>query len=300
MDKVDRLRAAGVGETARASAGPIPATSTAGVSPGGTPERYLGVKRHAGANLIPLDRVAPDPDQPRKEFDAGELERLAASIKARGVLQPLLVRWEEGRGVHTIVAGERRWRAAGMAGLAEVPAIVTDRDYSAEELLEIQLIENALREDLKPIEQANAYRRLMDARGWSLRQVADELHVAHSSVARALALLELPPPVQAQVDAGELGPTVAAELAKLHDPAAQVELARAVVSQGMHRDEVTDVVRELRARRPAPPPRPEPWTVDVGDGVTVTIRWKRAGGPTAAQALAKAARLAREREKTAG
>jgi ParB family chromosome partitioning protein len=302
MNKVDRLIAAGVADTARASASPLSSTSPAEASRGGTPERYRGHRRHAGAALIAVDRIAGDPDQPRKEFDERDLARLAASIEARGVLQPILVRWEEGRGMYKIITGERRHRGAVMAGLAEIPAIVTDRDYTADELLELQLIENALREDLTPIDRANAYRRLMVSRGWSLRQVADELHVGHSSVHLTLSLLELPPPVQASVDAGELGPTVAAELAKLCDPADQVAVAEAAVAQGLKRAEVTELVQAIKTRRPAAEraPRPEPWTVDVGDGVTVTIRWKRAGGPTAAQALAKAARLAREREKTAG
>ena len=294
MSKLDDLRRT-AGATARESAAPMPSIAGAGALHGGTPDRYRGVSRDKEANLIPLDRIIPDPDQPRKEFDAGELERLAASMKERGQLQPILVRWEEDRGVYAIIAGERRWRAADLAGLATMRAIVADRPYTAGELFEVQLIENALREDLKPIEQANAYRRLMETRGWSLRDVARELNVAHSSVARALELLDLPPRVQEAVDAGELGPTLAIEVGKIGDPAVQEQVAAAAVAEGMTRSEVTELVRAVKSRRPSPASRPEPFSLEVEPGVTVTVRWRRPSDLTAAQALRKAARLAQER-----
>src|SRR5262245_36015954 len=110
----------------------------------------------------------------------------------------------------------------------------------------------------------------MDARGYSTRDLAAELHIAQTSVVRSLALLELPVDIQGRVESGEIAPTSAAELARLPDPAMQSELAEAVVSEGLTRTEVAELVQAVKARRPAPSRRPEPVTVDLGD-ITVTI-----------------------------
>src|SRR5262249_22242797 len=147
---------------------------------------------------IPLDKLAPDPAQPREEFNEEALSRLAESLQTKGQLQPIRVRWDEGRGVYTILVGERRWRAARMAGLPTIAAVVADGPIDAGELLAIQLVENCLREDLKPIEQAKAFKILIDRNGWTVRQAAHELSINHSNVVRALALLELPQTVQEQ------------------------------------------------------------------------------------------------------
>ena len=119
---------------------------------------------------IPLDKIVPDPDQPREEFDPEALERLAESLKTRGQLQPIRVRWDEAQGKYVIICGERRWRAARMAGLATMSCVVSEGPIDAGELLALQLIENCLREDLRPIEQARAFKSLMDRNGWSGNQ----------------------------------------------------------------------------------------------------------------------------------
>ena len=160
----------------------------------------------------------------------------------------------------------------------------------------MQLVENALRTDLKPVEQASAYRRLMDAKGYSTRDLAAELHIAQTSVVRALALLDLPADVQVRVEGGELAATVAAELSKIADPTVQAEVAEAVVAEGLTRTEVTELVQAVKARRPAPGRRPEPVTVDLGD-CSITIRWKKATETTALQALRKAAKQIQGRER---
>ena len=140
--------------------------------PTASASKHDGVTRAKNVCVIPLDRIVRDPNQPREEFDPEALRRLADSLKERGQLQPIGVRWDEALGVYVIVFGERRWRAAGMAGLLTVNAVVMEGAISPDDLIVVQLVENAVREDLRPIEQARAYRKLMDAKGWSTRQVA--------------------------------------------------------------------------------------------------------------------------------
>ena len=139
-----------------------------------------------------MEKIAPDPDQPREEFDEEALGRLAESLRTRGQLQPIRVRWDEGSEQYMIVVGERRWRAARMAGIALAGAVVVEGPIPPADLLAIQLVENCLREDLKPIEQARAFKALMEQNGWSARQVARELSIDHTGVARALAPADAP------------------------------------------------------------------------------------------------------------
>ena len=133
-------------------------------SPGSTGQtgiasKHDGVKPLRKARTIRLENLARDPDQPRQAFDAESLDRLAKSLAARGQLQPIRVRWSQEQGKYVILAGERRWRAARIAGLESLQAVVVERDLSATEILQEQLVENCLREDLQPIEQAQAFRR---------------------------------------------------------------------------------------------------------------------------------------------
>ena len=146
-----------------------------------------GRRRLEGGALIRVDRLIRDPHQPRTEFDEEGLRRLALSLKDRGQLQPIRVRWDEAEGHYVVVTGERRWRAAQLAGLEALACVVMTSPVAAEDLLEDQLIENCLREDLKPIEQARAYKSLMDSRGLSQRQLAERLQIGHPAIAKALA-----------------------------------------------------------------------------------------------------------------
>jgi ParB family transcriptional regulator, chromosome partitioning protein len=193
---------------------------------------------------IPVDAIEPDADQPREEFDREALERLADSIRSRGVLQPLRVRWDESR--YVLIVGERRWRAAKKAGLDRVPCVVDDRPADPGELLALQLIENCLREDLTPIEQAKAFRSLMDLNGWSGNRLAKEIGIPQSAVSQALALLTLPAPVQGAVDRGQLPASTACEISKLPDPSAQEELASRVVRDGLTRSETAAAIRRRK------------------------------------------------------
>jgi ParB family chromosome partitioning protein len=245
--------------------------------------------------LIELDRIVRDPAQPREEFDPESLERLAESLKARGQLQPIRVRWDEGQGAYVIVCGERRWRAARLAGMASVSCVLVDGPLDASQLLAIQLVENALRDDLRPIEQARAYRQLMDRNGWSTRQVARELSVAQPQVVRALSLLNLPGEVQDQVEQGTLAPATAYEIGKLDDPDAQRAMAGQVVAAKLTRQEAVEAVRRRKAGQPAD--RPAPLEIRVSDAVTVTVKYRKADRLTPVQALRLALKHAQALEK---
>lgn len=229
----------------------------AGVEKGGAaqtsmmPARWQGVSKSKNAVEVPLDRIVPDPDQPREEFEPESLERLAESLKTRGQLQPIRVRWDETQGRYVLICGERRWRAAKIAGLASMSCVVSEGPVDAGELLALQLIENCLREDLKPIEQARAFRSLMDRNGWSGNQAAKALGIAQPSVVRALALLELPEPVQDQVEQGALPPGTAYEIGKVQDPDIQQSLAERVVTEGLSRSETIEAVRVAARRTPS-------------------------------------------------
>ena len=196
-----------------------------------------------------------------------------------------------------VVVGERRWRAALLAGLESLACVVAAGTPSDVEILEDQLVENALRQDLRPVEQARAYRRLMERLALTQQQLADKLQISQATVSQCLSLLDLAGPVQERVDAGELAPSAAYEVGKIADPAIQAEVAAAAVAGKLSRSEVAEVVQAVRARRPAPQTRPEPVTLDLGDGVTVTVRWKRAGPVGPVQALRRALKLAQEQRR---
>jgi ParB family transcriptional regulator, chromosome partitioning protein len=213
-------------------------------APGSQERMFEGRRKSPDACKITLGRIIADPNQPRTEFDTEALDRLASSLKARGQLQPVRVRWDDSAGHYVLVVGERRWRAARLAGLETLDCVVVAGDVSAEDLLEDQLVENALREDLKPVEQARSYRALMDARGMTHRDLAERLHVAHTTVTRALGLLNLPAIVQTQVDEQVIPASTAYEIASLEDPVEQAEVAAKVVTEGLTRKETAAVVRQ--------------------------------------------------------
>jgi ParB family transcriptional regulator, chromosome partitioning protein len=249
MSKLDELRRTmGANVTESASRRGLPAAPTAPALGNLSAARMAGVSRSKNAMEIPVDRIVPDPDQPRDEFDEEALARLAESLRTRGQLQPIRVRWDEGRGAYVVVVGERRWRAAGMAGMPTLTCVVAEGDVDAGELLALQLIENCVREDLLPVEQARAYRTLMDRMGWSGNRLAQELGIAQSGVVHALALLELPAAVQEQVERGTLPASTAYEISKVDDPEVQAELAARVVSEGMNRSSAIEAVRKSKGK----------------------------------------------------
>jgi ParB family chromosome partitioning protein len=300
MGKLDNLMKAGGSNVAES----MGASRTSGPPPGmdpttarRMPARLEGVLRDKDAARIAIDRIVRDPRQPREEFDEESLQHLAGSLQQRGQLQPIRVRWDETQEKYVILIGERRWRAAQMAGLSSLSCIVVEEEFGDAERLSIQLVENALREDLRPIEQAKAYKALLEAHGWSGNQLAKELHIAQASVAKALALLDLPEQVQNQVERGDLAPTVAYEVSKLPDHDQRLALAEAAVAEKLTRSEVAEAVKAVRARRPVPPARPDPVEVEVEPGVSVVVRYRKASSLTAVQAVRKALKALQERDR---
>ncbi|HEX4738227.1 MAG TPA: ParB/RepB/Spo0J family partition protein [Allosphingosinicella sp.] len=179
-----------------------------------------------GVQMMPVSSIEPHLDQPRRHFDEAALDELAASIEARGLIQPIVVRPHGHR--YQIVAGERRWRAAQKARLHEVPVVV--RDFSDAETLEVALLENIQRQDLNAIEEAEAYQRLIDEYGHTQEALAKIVNKSRSHVANLLRLLDLPENVRKLVVTGELSMGHARALVTAIDPEA---LAQEVVAKGL-------------------------------------------------------------------
>jgi ParB family chromosome partitioning protein len=254
MSKRDSLLRAGLDSSIGVGrpVGPPP-----GLSPSDAvraPARVLGVSRSPHALEIELGRIVADASQPREEFDEESLDRLAESLRTKGQLQPIRVRWDEEQGAYVIIMGERRWRAAVKAGMATISCVVHQGPVDPGELLALQLVENAVREDLKPIERARAFRKLQELHGWSGNQLAKELAIPQPTIVQALKLLELPEPVRAKVEAGELAPRTAYEISRLDDDADRIALAERVVADKMTRDQVADVVKVKKSGRGAVTP----------------------------------------------
>ena len=267
------------------------------------PGQFQGRAKLPGACVIEVDRLVADPDQPRKTFPEDSIEQLAASFRHRGQLVPILVRWTPSIDRYTIVDGERRFRAAERAGLASLAAVdVTDK--SPDDILEIQLVTNALREDVPAVEQARSWRRLMDAKGLSQRELAEQLGYDHATVTRSLGLLNLPESIQAQVDAGEIRPQTGYELSRIDDPTEQAHLAEEAKAGRLKRDDLRQRVKESRPPRAGQgkgrgtakgkPKLPTERTVRLNGGARVTVA-SRKGFDAASwvEMLEEAARKAR-------
>ena len=209
----------------------------------------------AGLRLLDLDQVHPNLAQPRQTFDEEALEELARSIKLEGILQPVIVRPDK-NGEFELIAGERRWRAAQLAGLLKVPALV--REVGKEKVLELALIENLQREELNPIEEATAYQTLIHDLGLTQQEVAHRVGKQRATVANALRLLNLPDPVQQLIQLGRLSPGHAKALASLTSPELQIELAGRIGSAGMSvREAEALVARTVGRGQKEPAARPE-------------------------------------------
>jgi len=201
-----------------------------------------GGERSPGVRTVSVSEIEPHPEQPRRHFDEDALEELARSIEARGLIQPIVVRpWQGG---YQIVAGERRWRAAQRARLHQVPVIV--RDFDEAETLELALVENIQREDLNAIEEAEAYRKLIDRFGHSQEALGRIVHKSRSHIANLLRLLDLPASVRSMVADGRLSMGHARALITAPDPEA---LARQVVERGLS---VRETEKLAQGARPGP------------------------------------------------
>ena len=232
-----------------------------------------GRTRARDAGHMELARIVPDPDQPRKDFTEDAIERLSASLLKHGQLMPIRVRWNATLAKWVVISGERRYRAALRAGLKSVACIFAEDGLTNSEILQEQIVENLLREDLKPVEQARAYRQLMDMHGWTAKELSGELQVSQGAISKSLALLALPEDLQAQVETGILSPATAYEVAKVADPDAQRDVARRVVAERLTRDAAAEVVREV-ADRPiqAREPRKKPALAEPTPSPTRTLK----------------------------
>ena len=180
--------------------------------------------------LLPIYKVEPNPDQPRQDFDEEELQALADSITVHGIIQPLTVR-ETPNGYYQIIAGERRWRAARMANLSDVPAVIIEADDK--KAMELALIENLQRQDLNPLEEALGYQTLMNEYGLTQEEAAGRVGKSRPAVANALRLLGLCPEVQERVRKGELSAGHARAILQLKSEKKQQEAAQKIVALGL-------------------------------------------------------------------
>jgi ParB family chromosome partitioning protein len=179
-----------------------------------------------GVQEISVDAITPNPQQPRKDFDINALNELAGSLRKSGVIQPVVVR-KVGPGFQLIV-GERRWRAARLAGLTHIPAVV--REVSDAESLELALVENLLREDLNPIEEAEAYQRLLAEFAWTQEELAERVSKDRSTISNALRLLKLPELIQSDLRSGRLTMGHARALLSLGSPSEQLRLREEILA----------------------------------------------------------------------
>ena len=186
--------------------------------------------QEGGSLSLPISQVEPGLKQPRKRFEDAALQDLADSIRTHGIIQPLTVR-RLSSGYYQIIAGERRWRAAKLAGLTEVPAVIIEADDR--KTMELALIENLQREDLNPIEEANGYKSLMEDYGLTQEEAAQRVGKSRPAVANALRLLALPDPVCLLVEEGQLSAGHARAILAVPSGEAQMKLARKVVADGL-------------------------------------------------------------------
>jgi ParB family chromosome partitioning protein len=229
MENLNKGRGLGRGLSALIPPKPVEDTSSAG----------------RGALTLPVEEILPGDAQPRQRFDDDRLDELADSIKAHGVIQPILVRKRNGG--YEIVAGERRWRAAQKAGLKSIPAVVSD--VAPEDALTLALVENLQREDLNPIEEAEAFHKLHEKLGYSQQEIAEAVGKDRTTIANSLRLLKLPQQVRQQVLDGELSMGHARALLALDDAAEMEKLGKEVVSKGW------SVRQTEKATQPAQPRR---------------------------------------------
>jgi len=209
----------------------------------------------AGSVTLPISQVEPGLKQPRKRFDEEKLAELADSIRSYGIMQPLTVR-RLGSGYYQIIAGERRWRAAKLAGLTEVPVSIIEADDK--KVMELGLIENLQREDLNPMEEAKGYQVLMKEYGLTQEEVAERVGKARPTVANALRLIALPDPIQALVEEGKLSPGHARAVLSLPTTALQKKLAQKIVVEGLSVRKAESLAKSMATAKKQEEKKPAP------------------------------------------
>ncbi len=204
-----------------------------GENPATTPE--------SGAMELDIDLIEPNPQQPRTLFADEALDELAASIRANGIVQPIVVRRRLGR--YQLVAGERRWRAAQRAELRKIPAVI--REVEDEKLLEIALVENIQRQELNPVEEARAYRKLLDTVGFTQEELAERVGKERTVITTAMRLLRLPNEIQREIELGRLSAGHGRALLMSNDPSIQREAANSAIDFGWSVRETERAVKKL-------------------------------------------------------
>lgn len=254
--------------------------------PGGlAPDTPLSTEQAgSGVFSIPINNIIPNPRQPRSRFDPAALEELAASIREHGVIQPLLVSRDENSGRCVLIAGERRWQAAKLAGLAEVPVIA--RQTTDLERLELALIENVQRADLNPLEEANAYRQLNEEFHLSHEEIAARVGKSRVAVTNTLRLLKLPASAQQALVDGVISEGHARALLGLANPLAQEAALKQVRDRDLTVRQTEELVNKLKGEKPLPAPKPAP-SPDVKElqerleaslGTRVSLKTNQKGG----------------------
>jgi len=210
------------------------------------PKPHHGSVKGEGLQLLPISSVNPNPDQPRKEFDEEGIKELAASIKEKGILQPIVVK-KGGSGNYELVCGERRLRAATACGLTEIPAVV--KDVASEDLLEWALIENLQRRDLNPLEEAEAFERLAVERMLSHDEIAKRIGKNRTTITNTLRLLRLPPEVKGYIAQGRISAGHARAILGLLTPAHQRQMAKRIVEDNLSVRQVEAIVNRSVAHK---------------------------------------------------
>jgi ParB family transcriptional regulator, chromosome partitioning protein len=247
--------------------------------PGGENQSASG-----NASLIPVDNIIANPRQPRQDFQDEHLNELAASIREHGILQPLIVSYDPGSDTYTLIAGERRLRAARLIGLDVVPCVV--RSVSDQQRLELALIENVQREDLNPLETAEAYHQLSDQFNLSHEEIAARVGKNRVTITNTLRLLKLPEVVRQALMESRISEGHARALLGFNSPQAQVAALQTILAQGLTVRQTEELVRKMSGEKPGahlkPPTSPEVSAVEerlrTALGTKVTLRHGKKGG----------------------
>ena len=202
--------------------------------------------RLKGAGQLPIDDVLPDPNNPRTEWDEVDLALLADSIRQRGILQPIRTRWDETLGKHVITVGERRFRAAQLAGLTQIPVICSTEAITEVDILTESIQENLLRSSLSAIDEARAYQRYMQLTGCTAKSLAALICVSQASISKALSLLNLPAEVQDAVSEGKISPKTGQVISRIKNPEVAKRVAAKAAETKAHAKEVEQTVRQRR------------------------------------------------------
>jgi len=233
---------------------------------------------------IPVEKIIPNPHQPRSQMDESELQDLAASIRQHGILQPLIVTHEAGADQYVLIAGERRLRAAQMIGLDSVPVLI--REASDMQRLELALIENVQRADLGALEKAEAYRQLSDEFGLSHEEIGTQVGKSREAITNTLRLLKLPETVRAALSAGQISEGHARALLRLNTPQAQIAALQTILRFSLNVRQAEDLVKKLLGEKPPATVKKSP-AAEISElearlrqelGTKVTLRHGKKGG----------------------